>query len=79
MDSVGVWVTPFPVEVVLFDIATERVVFGGRRFICRIVSVGATGSIMCEVNTTLIAKLVPLSPCCKSPLTTYYNMMHVFS
>ena len=49
--------------MVPFDIATKRVVFVGCRFICRIVTVGAPGCIMCEVDTTLIAELILLSPC----------------
>ena len=49
--------------MVLFDIAAKRVVFGGCCFICRNAMVGATGSIMREVNTTSVAELVPLLPC----------------
>ena len=49
--------------MVLFDIAAKRVVFGGHRFINMIVTVGAAGSIMCEVDTTTVSELILLSPC----------------
>ena len=54
---------PFHPKMVLFDTAAKRVVFGGPMFICRNVDEGAPRCIMLEIDTTLIAVLVPLPPC----------------
>ena len=49
--------------MVPFDVPAKRVVFDDPVFVCRNVKEGAPGCIMLEVDTTLVAELVQLTPC----------------
>ena len=53
---------PFHPQLVLFDVAAERVVFGGAFFSCWHVLEDASGGIMVEVDTATVTVLVPLTP-----------------
>ena len=63
MNTVSVRMAPFHPQMVPFDVAAKRVVFGGPVFICRNVKEGAPGCIMFEVDTASVAELVLLTPC----------------
>ena len=63
MNTVSVGMAPFHPYMVPFDISSKRIVFGGPHFICGYDEKRASGCIMLEVDTILVAKLVPLAPC----------------
>ena len=62
MDPVSNRVTPLYPELVLFDIAAKRIVFGEHCLAFRDTTQGAVRGIVGEVDTTAIAVFVPLAP-----------------
>ena len=53
---------PFHPQLVLFGVATKRVVFGGTFFSCWHVLEAAFGGIMVEVENATVTVLIPLPP-----------------
>ena len=55
-------VAPFYPQLVPFEVASERVVFGGAFLSCWHVQEAASGGIVVEIDTATVAVLIPLPP-----------------
>ena len=52
---------PFHPQLVLFEVDSEKVVFGGAFLSCWHVLKAASGGIVIEIDTATVAVLIPLS------------------
>ena len=63
MDFVSYRMAPYHPKVVLFDVAPQWVVLCGAVFTSWHVYKATSGGIMVEIDATVVAVLIPLTPC----------------